>query len=173
MPTISVSGERDTRTILLDLPATTGSRLGTASYNAHPMHAGTGGVIRDAAVAYRADINTNHYGSNVHGERAALEAALDVAGEPGSRVTLAYRGKAFDRVKPKNRARLEQAMAEGRIDLRLGTTVGEIGIEHVSLINGDASELLDKDQVIVCAGGELPTPLLKKIGVQVDTHYGD
>lgn len=96
-----------------------------------------------------------------------------MAGEPGSRVTLAYRGKAFDRVKPKNRARLEQAMAEGRIDLRLGTTVGEIGIEHVSLINGDASELLDNDHVIVCAGGELPTPLLKKIGVQVDTHYGD
>ena len=29
LPTISVSGERDTRTIPLDLPATTGSRLGT------------------------------------------------------------------------------------------------------------------------------------------------
>jgi hypothetical protein len=93
LPTISVSSERDTRTIPLNLLATTGSRLGTTSYNAHPMHAGTGGVIRDAAVAYRADINTNHYGSNVHGERAALEAALDVAGEPGSRVTLAYRAR--------------------------------------------------------------------------------
>jgi len=26
--------------------------------------------------------------------------------------------------------------------------------------------------VIVCAGGILPTPLLKEIGVQVETKYG-
>jgi hypothetical protein len=26
--------------------------------------------------------------------------------------------------------------------------------------------------VIVCAGGTLPTPMLKEIGVMVDTYYG-
>ena len=44
-----------------------------SSYNAHRLHAGTGGVIKDDAVAYRADISTNHYGSNVHGERTGLD----------------------------------------------------------------------------------------------------
>jgi hypothetical protein len=28
------------------------------------------------------------------------------------------------------------------------------------------------DGVIVCAGGELPTPMLKKIGIAVDVRYG-
>src|SRR5574343_1228928 len=37
----------------------------------------------------------------VGGGDSALEAALDVANEPGTHVTLSYRGKAFDRVKPK------------------------------------------------------------------------
>jgi iron complex outermembrane receptor protein len=43
------------------------------SFNAHRLHAGTGGVIKDDAVAYRADISTNRYGSNVHGERTVLD----------------------------------------------------------------------------------------------------
>ena len=43
------------------------------SFNAHRLHAGTGGVIKDDAVAYRADLSTNRYGSNVHGERTVLD----------------------------------------------------------------------------------------------------
>jgi hypothetical protein len=31
---------------------------------------------------------------------------------------------------------------------------------------------MPNDAVIVCAGGELPTPFLKKIGVMVDVHRG-
>lgn len=44
-----------------------------SSYNSHRLHAGTGGAIKDDAVAYRADISTNRYGSNVHGERTELD----------------------------------------------------------------------------------------------------
>jgi iron complex outermembrane receptor protein len=44
-----------------------------SSYNSHRLHAGTGGAIKDDAVAYRADFSTNRYGSNVHGERTALD----------------------------------------------------------------------------------------------------
>jgi iron complex outermembrane receptor protein len=43
------------------------------SFNAHRLHAGTGGVIKDDAVAYRADLSTNRYGSNVNGERTVLD----------------------------------------------------------------------------------------------------
>ena len=31
---------------------------------------------------------------------------------------------------------------------------------------------LSNHAVIVCAGGVLPTPFLKEIGIQVDTKYG-
>ncbi|GAB1394150.1 TonB-dependent receptor [Rhodocyclaceae bacterium] len=44
-----------------------------SSFNSHRLHLGTGGAIKDDAVAYRADISTNHYGSNVKGERTALD----------------------------------------------------------------------------------------------------
>ena len=31
---------------------------------------------------------------------------------------------------------------------------------------------LANDTVIVCAGGELPTPLLQKIGIEFETKFG-
>ena len=43
------------------------------SFNAHRLHAGTGGTVKDDAVAYRADLSTNRYGSNVQGERTQLD----------------------------------------------------------------------------------------------------
>ncbi len=43
------------------------------SYNAHRLHLGKGGAIQDDAVAYRADLSTNRYGSDVRGERSTLD----------------------------------------------------------------------------------------------------
>ena len=126
-------------------------------------------------VVYRLIEPSQYSGSKVlvvGGGDSALEAALDLAAEPGTTVTLSYRGKAFDRVKPKNRERLEQAVAQSRIRLELETTVGEIGIERVTLRKADADIVLPNDRVLVCAGGELPTPMLKKIGIEVEAHYG-
>lgn len=108
----------------------------------------------------------------VGGGDSALEAALDVSAEPGTTVHLAYRGKAFDRVKPKNRTRLEEAVAAERIRLLMETTVPEITSDAVVLKTGEAHSQLGNDAIIVCAGGELPTPMLKKIGIKVEAHYG-
>lgn len=44
-----------------------------SSFSSHRLHLGTGGTIKDDAVAYRADISTNHFGSDIKGERSALE----------------------------------------------------------------------------------------------------
>ncbi|MBK7415002.1 MAG: TonB-dependent receptor [Dechloromonas sp.] len=44
-----------------------------SSYNSHRLHVGKGGAIKDDAVAYRADISTNRFGSYVDGERGALD----------------------------------------------------------------------------------------------------
>lgn len=108
----------------------------------------------------------------VGGGDSALEAALDVANEPGTTVTLSYRGRAFDRVKPKNRTRLEEAIVNKKIVQILESTVKEICEDKVVLAKGESSLELPNDAVIVCAGGELPTPMLKKIGIQVEAHYG-
>ncbi len=44
-----------------------------SSFGSHRLHAGTGGTIKDDAVAFRADVSTNHYGSYVNGERTGLD----------------------------------------------------------------------------------------------------
>ncbi|MGE5471736.1 MAG: NAD(P)-binding domain-containing protein [Bacteroidota bacterium] len=109
----------------------------------------------------------------VGGGDSALEAALDISNQPGTRVTLSYRGKAFDRVKPKNRTRLAEAISTGRIEQLLESTVEEISSHGVVLKKNDGLLEQANDAVIVCAGGELPSPMLKKIGIRVDTHYGE
>lgn len=109
----------------------------------------------------------------VGGGDSALEAALDIADEPGTRVTLSYRGKAFDRVKPKNRERLASAVAAGKVEQIMESTVQRIEPQSVTLKTGEATVDRENDAIIVCAGGELPTPMLKKLGIQVNTHYGE
>jgi NADH dehydrogenase FAD-containing subunit len=54
----------------------------------------------------------------------------------------------------------------------LGSNVKEIGADHVRIEHGDQKLRLPNDAVIICAGGILPTPFLKKIGIEVETKYG-
>ena len=108
----------------------------------------------------------------VGGGDSAIEAALACAAEPGTAVTLAYRGEAFNRVKPANRERLEQARGEGRLDVRLQTEVAAIGERDVTLVGKGTESRLPNDGVIVQAGGVLPTELLRSIGVDVETRHG-
>ena len=108
----------------------------------------------------------------VGGGDSALEAACRLAEQPGTRVALSYRSRAFARAKPKNRERITAAAAAGEVDLALGSSVIEIGSSHVRLeVEGEHREL-ENHSVIVCAGGILPTGFLESIGVQVETKYG-
>ena len=115
----------------------------------------------------------DHHVLVVGGGDSALEAALDVAAEPGTRVTLSYRGDTFNRVKPKNRARIEQARERNQIQLMLASNVKAITPDKVVLKQGEDTVELRNNAVIVCAGGELPTPFLKKMGITVEAHYGE
>ncbi len=109
----------------------------------------------------------------VGGGDSALEAALAVAQEPGTEVSLSYRGEAFGRVKPANRKRLDAAEAAGRVRVLLESTVSAIEDGEVVLERRGERVRLANQAVIVCAGGELPTPFLRRIGVMVETHHGD
>jgi thioredoxin reductase/ferredoxin len=108
----------------------------------------------------------------VGGGDSALEAALQLAGEPGTEATLSYRGAAFSRAKAANRARVERAAAGGAMQVLLGSDVTEIEAEAVRLRSGERALSLANDAVIVCAGGVLPNAFLASIGVAVETKYG-
>ncbi|MBL8359226.1 MAG: NAD(P)-binding domain-containing protein [Rubrivivax sp.] len=108
----------------------------------------------------------------VGGGDSALEAALALCAEAGTQVTLSYRGDAFSRVKAKNRVAVQEAQAAGRLRVLLGTQVRRIDADAVQIENDGHTEALPNDDVIVCAGGELPMPLLRKVGIRFQTHHG-
>lgn len=108
----------------------------------------------------------------VGGGDSALEASISIAEEPGTTVTLSYRSEAFGRGKQKNRDRLNALSTAGKIKVMLKSTVKRIEQDKV-VLNYESKEVtLANDGVIVCAGGILPTPFLKEIGVMVETKFG-
>jgi len=108
----------------------------------------------------------------VGGGDSALEAAIATAEQPGTTVTLSYRGEAFARGKEKNRKRLEQLQVAGRVRVLLASQVRSIHPQHVELDAADGPQQLRNDAVVVSVGGVLPTPFLRKIGVEVETKHG-
>lgn len=109
----------------------------------------------------------------VGGGDSAAEAALAVAAEPGTTVTVSCRGdEIFTRPKDKNRQQLTRAVETRRIAVYPHANVKEIGIDTATLIHDGKEIELKNDAVIVCAGGTLPTPMLKEIGVMVETYHG-
>ncbi len=109
----------------------------------------------------------------VGGGDSALEAAVAISHQKGARVTISYRSEAFSRVKEKNREALRQAQDKGRLRVLLQSTISKIEADRVHLKYREEPVAIRNDAVIVCAGGELPTPLLKKIGVMFETHHGE
>ena len=108
----------------------------------------------------------------VGGGDSAIEAAVAIAEQPDTRVTLAYRGEAFARAKPRNRERLQALQGGKHLKVRLRSEVSQVDTTTVDLRTPDGELRLDNDAVIVCAGGDLPMPLLKSIGIAFETKYG-
>ena len=108
----------------------------------------------------------------VGGGDSALEAATSIAEQPGTRVTLSYRSGAFSRAKEKNRLKVESLEAEGRMQVLLNSTVKAIREDSVSIDQDGQSIELPNDAIIVSAGGVLPTPMLKQMGIQIETKHG-
>lgn len=108
----------------------------------------------------------------VGGGDSALEAAIALSQESGTQVTLSYRGEAFARVKAKNRMLLEQQQQAGRLTVMLQSSVKSIEAHSVHIEHKGQVRSLRNDAVIVCAGGQLPTQLLQKVGIQFDTKFG-
>lgn len=160
----TTAGEYQTRTILLAI-----GRRGT------PRKLGVEGE-EQSKVVYRlndpADYQHQHV-TVVGGGDSALEAATTIAEEPGTTVTLSYRSGALSRAKQKNRDRVDEAVAAGRLNLMLSSNVKAIGADTITIEDEHGERhCLDNDGVIVCAGGILPNGFLKSIGIRVDTKFG-
>jgi thioredoxin reductase/ferredoxin len=108
----------------------------------------------------------------VGGGDSALEAAVSISDEPGTTVTLSYRSEAFSRAKEKNRQRIRKAAQAGRIRVLMKSNVKAIYPERVEIDQEGTLHDVRNDAVIIAAGGVLPTPFLKKIGIEVETKHG-
>jgi thioredoxin reductase (NADPH) len=127
-------------------------------------------------VVYRLEDPEQYDGQDVlivGGGDSALEAAASLAEETNARVHLSYRGDAFQRARKKNRERITAAVKEGRLNVFLSSNPSEILPKAVTIEHEGGNILLPNDAVIICAGGVLPTGLLREIGVEVVTKYGE
>jgi thioredoxin reductase (NADPH) len=159
----SSKGEYKTRAVLLAI-----GRRGT------PRKLGVPG--EDQAKVVYSLIDPEQYRNQhvlvVGGGDAAMEAATSIAEEPGSTVTLSYRSEAFSRAKQKNRDKVTQMESSGQLKVLLSSNVKEIGANKVLIEQQGKMMEFPNEAVIICAGGILPTPFLKEIGIQVDTKHG-
>jgi thioredoxin reductase len=108
----------------------------------------------------------------VGGGDSALEAAVSISEEEGTTVAISYRSEAFSRAKEKNRIKIADAEKAGRLRVLMKSNVKHIEPNKVVIKTDDDEVCIDNDAIIVCAGGILPTPFLKSIGIAVDTKFG-
>lgn len=108
----------------------------------------------------------------VGGGDSAIEAACSVAELGRCRVSISYRSDSFSRAKAKNRDRINKLAENNNIKLYMSSQLKSITNDKVQLIIQGELKTIENSVVIVCAGGVLPTPFLKKIGIMVATKYG-
>jgi len=114
----------------------------------------------------------------VGGGDSAIEAACSIAelnatdGSP-PKVSLSYRKDSFSRAKAKNRLRLESLQEQGKLAILFNSSPTKITVKAVTIEQQHESIEMPNDAMIICAGGILPTGLLKEIGVKVEVKYGE
>ena len=126
-------------------------------------------------VVYRLDEPAQYQGRKVlvvGGGNSALEAAVQLSQEPQTEVTLSYRGKSFQKANPRNVVKADEAVKDGKLRILMESKVKRVGNKDVQLHYRDRDFEIPNDAVIVCAGGVLPTPMLRELGIQIETKFG-
>ncbi len=108
----------------------------------------------------------------VGGGDSAIESALLLT--PQNKVTLSYRNDTFSRLKPKNKQKLDAAIAAKKLNLVLQSNVTSIEESTVHIkVNEKEKISLQNDLVYIFAGGELPTDFLKNAGIVITRKFGE
>lgn len=109
----------------------------------------------------------------VGGGDSAVEAAVSLSQQDNTSVALSYRGGAFNRAKDDNRARLTDAVDTRGVNVMLESQVCELRDDSVLLETANGATEVAADFVFVLIGGEIPFRMLKDVGVEVVTKYGE
>ncbi|HET8540013.1 MAG TPA: NAD(P)-binding domain-containing protein [Anaeromyxobacter sp.] len=105
---------------------------------------------------------------------SGLEAAAQLVEEGGcAEVAVAFRRPEISGVRQANRAKAEALAAAGRLRLLASTEVVAIGDRDVRLRCPEGERSVPNDDVVVCAGGELPLDLLGRAGVSLRRFHGE
>lgn len=160
----TTKGSYSTRTVLLAI-----GRRGT------PRKLGVPGEDL-SKVVYRM-IDPEQYAGRrvivVGGGDSALEAAAEIAEQPDTNVILSYRNEAFSRARQRNRERVDQLSKDGKLKVIMESNLVAIAPDHIIIEKKGVKKKTANDDVIICAGGILPTAFLKSFGVEVQTKYGE
>ena len=99
----------------------------------------------------------------------AMEAAIAIARQPETSVTMSYRGSTFTRGKSRNIAEVKELVAKGRLRILfetvpVGVTVTTVTVAGVTV--GKARRTLQADALIVLVGGLPSWDLLGRSGIR-------
>jgi thioredoxin reductase/NAD-dependent dihydropyrimidine dehydrogenase PreA subunit len=109
----------------------------------------------------------------IGGGNSAVESALSLAEAGGcASVTISYRRGAFARCRAENRRKIDEAIAQRRINALMPSELVSIGPDQAVLKVGDRPMQLRNDGIIVQIGGTAPAEILGKFQVDVETRYG-
>lgn len=101
----------------------------------------------------------------VGGGDSAVEAAVGLARQPGTVVTLSYRKPKLFRIKKKNEDAIGALIDEGKVQALFHSQVKEVRQGSVLLEQPDGTVEIRNDVVIVQIGGVPPFEMLKKMGI--------
>jgi putative YpdA family bacillithiol system oxidoreductase len=101
----------------------------------------------------------------VGGGDSAVEAAVGLAKQPGTTVTISYRKSAFLRVKKKNEIAVTRMLAEGKLTAVFDSQVKEIKSQSAVLHTGQGAREIPNDYVFILIGGIPPFDMLKQMGI--------
>jgi len=109
----------------------------------------------------------------VGGGNSAVEAALVLAEQ--NRVWLSYRGSELSRLFRDNERKLNEAVAQKRIELILNSTVKEFGAKTatIEVDRGGHRESFPVpcDHAFVLVGADLPVAFLKSLGIRLENEW--
>ncbi|MBK8635866.1 MAG: NAD(P)-binding domain-containing protein [Saprospiraceae bacterium] len=108
----------------------------------------------------------------VGGGDSAIESAMLLM--DNNEVILSYRSDKFSRLKPKNRENIQLADQKGKLKIWYNSNLLDISEKTITLQTEQTpeGEIIENDLVYIFAGGELPTPFLQKIGIEITKRFG-
>ncbi|HEX8794926.1 MAG TPA: NAD(P)-binding domain-containing protein [Polyangiaceae bacterium] len=98
---------------------------------------------------------------------SAMEAVIALARQPGSTVTVSYRGADFSRGRAANVDAMRRLVASGRVRLLLQSQVVRVDTRWALVRTPEGVEKVAVDTVLALIGGEPPTALLRAAGLRL------